>query len=175
MYRELEYSNIPVKGVLERIEYDPNRTGTVGVCKGYLGRKVYKLVGGDIGKEIKGVAVSKVEVGGSIYGVSVRKGEKGKIALAAGTKCKIIKNTGETVVMRMPSGKIGEIRGENMCYEGEVGVGGAVKGRLTKAGTRRRMGERPRVRGVAMNAVDHPLGGKTKSGQAITKWGKLAK
>lgn len=182
MFRELEYSlkghTIPVGGVVERLEFDPNRTATVGVCRGYNGRLAYKVMGGIvgedmIGKVVKGVEVSKIEVGGEVFKVSVRKGEEGKIARAAGTKCKIIKNTGDTVVIRMPSGKVGEIRGENMCYVGEVQ--GAPKERLTKAGTRRRMGERPRVRGVAMNAVDHPLGGKTKSGQAITKWGKLAK
>ena len=111
--------------------------------------------------------MKEVEVGGEIYKVSVREGQEGKIARAAGAKCKIIKIEGKTAVIRMPSGKVGKIKAENMCYKGEVK--GEEQVRLSKAGSRRRMGERPRVRGVAMNAVDHPHGGKTSSGQAKTK------
>lgn len=85
----------------------------------------------------------------------------------------MIKIEESEVIIRMPSGKVGSIKGENVCYRGEVA--GEEKKRMEKAGDRRRLGERPRVRGVAMNAVDHPHGGKTPSGQARTLWGKLAK
>lgn len=183
MLRELEYVSgehkIEVGGVVERLEYDPNRTAYVGVCRGQGGREVYKIIGGEekgksmIGKEIRAVRVKEVEVGGEIYKVSVREGQEGKIARAAGAKCKIIKIEGKDAVIRLPSGKVGKIKASNTCYRGEVK--GEEQVRMTKAGTRRRLGERPRVRGVAMNAVDHPHGGKTPSGQATTKWGKLAK
>ena len=170
LIRELEYVEGKYKmetgGVVERIEYDPNRTGYVGECVGKY-RTVYKIVGGRIGEEIKGVQVKEVEVGGEIYKVGIRRGEEGKIARAAGAKCKVIKVEGKEAIIRMPSGKVGKIKAENMCYRGEVG--GVEQKRMRNAGEMRREGKRPRVRGVAMNAVDHPHGGKTPSGQAITK------
>jgi len=177
LLRELEYvrdgHKIAVGGVVERIEYDPNRTAHIGVCSTYGGQEVYKILGKTtveekmIGKRIVGVKVKDVEVGNSIYNVSVREGQVGKIARAAGAKCKVIKIEGKTAVIRMPSGKVGAIQAENLCYKGEV-AGRPIEN-LGKAGARRRLGERPRVRGVAMNAVDHPHGGKTPAGQPRTK------
>lgn len=185
LLRTLEYSLdshfSPLDGEIKCFEYDPNRTANVVLCSGFNGRKVFKLLSGPngstesewIGKTLKSRKVSSIDIGEDICNVSLRKGTEGKLARAAGTKCKIIKKEGNTVVLRMPSGKIGAINGENMCNEGIIQ--GGPQERFNKAGDRRRLGQRPRVRGVAMNAVDHPLGGKTKSGPAYNKWGKLAK
>lgn len=176
LLRLLEYThdlhNISLNAEIEGLEYDPNRTANVVKCKGYGGREVYKLLAGKsssdiVGKSLITQKVSTIGVGEEICNVGLRKGTKGKLALAAGSKCKIIKKVGNTVVLRMPSGKVGAIDGENNCNVGEIL--GKPQERFNKAGDRRRLGERPRVRGVAMNAVDHPLGGKTKSGPAINK------
>lgn len=175
LLRTLEYTSgthyLPVDGVIERFENDPNRTGKVVVCKGFGGRKAFKLLTGTdnslIGTSLISRLVSTMDIGEEICNVSLRNGTAGKLARAAGATCKIIKKEEDSVVLRMPSGKIGAISGGNLCNIGRV-IGDAQE-RFNKAGDRRRLGERPRVRGVAMNAVDHPLGGKTKSGPAINK------
>lgn len=176
LLRTLEYSSnshfVPLDAEIERFENDPNRTAKVVKCKGFGGREVFKLLAGTnmsepIGKTLVARKVSSIEIGEEICNVSLRKGTMGKLARAAGAKCLIIKKVGGTVVLRMPSGKVGAISGDNLCNPGAIQ--GKPQVRLEKAGDRRRLGERPRVRGVAMNAVDHPLGGKTKSGPAINK------
>ena len=158
----------PVGGMLQSLEFDPNRTGSVGVCVGKY-RRVYNLLalGQKVGEKVIASQVKEIEVGEMIYNVGIRIGQQGKIARAAGAKCKVIKVEGKEAIIRLPSGKVGMIKAENMCYRGVVG--GLVQKRKRNAGEMRREGKRPRVRGVAMNAVDHPHGGKTPSGQAYTK------
>lgn len=174
--RVLEYERgehkIEMTGVVQRIEYDPNRTAYVAECEGYE-RKIYKIIGGEegriepqIGKEIKVVKLKEVGVGESVYKVSLRGGEEGKIARAAGAGCKVIKQGEKETVVRLPSGEVVEIRGENTCYQGVVW--GREQEKKGKAGVNRRLGIRPTVRGAAMNVVDHPNGGKTPGGQPHT-------
>lgn len=128
--RVLEYTRgdhkIEISGVIKRVEYDPNRTAYVGECEGYE-RKIYKIIGGpeggkevQIGKEIKVVRLKDVSVGEMVYKVSERGGQEGKIARAAGAGCKIIKQGEKKTVVRLPSGEIKELKGENTCYEGIV-------------------------------------------------------
>jgi large subunit ribosomal protein L2 len=112
------------------------------------------------------VKIKEVGVGEEVYKVSVRKGEEGKIARAAGAGCKLIKQGEKDTIIRLPSGEIGGVNGENTCYIGKVE--GRERGRKGKAGVNRRLGRRPSVRGVAMNAVDHPNGGNTSGGQPRT-------
>lgn len=172
--REIEYREgghkIEIGGKITRIEYDPNRTAYVGECEGYK-RKVYKIIGGKegeekIGREIRVVRIKEVGVGEEVYKVSVRKGEEGKIARAAGAGCKVIKQGEKETIIRLPSGEIGGINKENTCYKGKVE--GKERGEKGKAGVNRRLGRRPSVRGVAMNPVDHPNGGNTPGGQPKT-------
>lgn len=181
LIREIEYreggKKIEMGGVITRMEYDPNRTAYVGECTGYK-RKVYKIIGGregeeKIGREIRVVRLKEVGVGEEVYKVSVRKGEEGKLARAAGAGCKVIKQGEKDTVIRLPSGEIGGVNRENTCYVGKVE--GEERGLKGKAGVNRRLGRRPSVRGVAMNPIDHPNGGKTPGGQPRTPWGKLAK
>lgn len=173
--RILEYEKgshkIEMTGVVKRIEYAPNITGKVAECEGY-GRKFYKVLGGEegtvgVGKEIRVVKLKEVAVGESVYRVSIRGGEEGKIARAAGAGCKIIKQGEKETMVRLPSGRVVEIKGENTCYRGEV-IAKEGRKRLGKAGVNRRLGVRPTVRGAAMNPVDHPNGGKTPGGQPHT-------
>lgn len=126
----LEYERgrhkIEVTGEITRIEYDPNRTAYIGECTSY-GRKAYKIIGGPEGevevregREIKVIRVKDVRVGEKVYKVSQRGGEQGKIARAAGAGCKVIKQGEGKTVIRLPSGEVKEIGGENTCYEGVV-------------------------------------------------------
>lgn len=172
--RVLEYGKggheIEMTGVVRRIEYDPNRTAYVAECEGYQ-QKCYKIVGGIgaeemIGKELKVVKLKDIGVGEMVYKVSLRGGERGKIARAAGAGCKVIKQGEKETIVRLPSGEVVGIRSENTCYEGIVK--GKEQKKMGKAGVNRRLGIRPTVRGAAMNAVDHPNGGKTPGGQPYT-------
>jgi ribosomal protein L2 len=73
-----------------------------------------------IGKEIKVIKLKEVGVGESVFKVSLRGGERGKIARAAGAGCKVIKQEDKVTIVRLPSGEVVEIRGENTCYQGVV-------------------------------------------------------
>lgn len=173
--RVLEYEKdghmIEMTGIIRRIEYTPNQTAQVAECQSYR-RKIYKIVGGtagamEVGKEIKVKRLQDAAVGESVYKVSLRAGQVGKIARAAGAGCIVIKQGGAGTVVRLPSGQVVEMRGANTCYTGVV-IGKERREKLGKAGVNRRLGVRPSVRGAAMNPIDHPNGGKTPGGQPCT-------
>jgi large subunit ribosomal protein L2 len=175
LMRELDYREgshqIEMSGKIVGIAYDPNRTAYLGECEGYNKRKSYKILGGEegkekLGKEIKVVKLKEVGVGEEVYKVSLRAGEEGKVARAAGARSKIVKQGGKVTIIRMPSGEIGKVNAESTCYIGVVE--GKEQVRKGKAGVNRRLGIRPTVRGVAMNPIDHPNGGKTPGGQPKT-------
>lgn len=186
-YRELEYREsthvTELSGQITRLEYDPNRTAYIAACTDGK-RNYYKIVGGQqplttsveqavIGTELKVVTLGTVPVGGTVYNVSLKVGKGGQIARTRGAACKIVKQEESTTVVRLPSSEIKRLNNKNTCQEGEVY--GRPQERLGTAGAHRRLGVRPRVRGVAMNPSDHPNGGKTHSGKIKNKWGKLAK
>ncbi len=181
LVRELEYREgkhqVEMTGVVTRVAYDPNRTAYIGECTGY-NRRVYKILGGEEGEESKGKEIKvykmgEIGVGEEVYKVSLRAGEEGKVSRAAGARSKILKQGEKITIMRMPSGEIARVNAENTCYKGVVGS--KERERKGKAGANRRLGRRPSVRGVAMNPIDHPNGGKTPGGQPKSPWGKLAK
>ena len=183
LYREIDYREnghrVELTGRIERVEYDPNRTAYIGECVGQ-GKKFYKILGGQEmekekkspvqeymkGKEIKVVRLKEVGVGEEVYNVSMRPGQEGKIGRASGVKCKVLKQEIKHTVIRMPSTEIKRIVNTSTCIMG--GVYGKEEKRLGKAGASRRLGIRPSVRGVAMNPIDHPNGGKTPGGQPKT-------
>lgn len=173
--RVLEYEKdghkIEMTGVISQIEYTPNQTGQIAVCQGYKRRKIYKIVGGpegmEVGNVIKVKRLQDAAVGESVFKVSLRAGQVGAIARAAGAGCIVIKQSQKGTVVRLPSGQVVEMRGANTCYTGKV-RGKEPRVRLGKAGANRRLGVRPTVRGAAMNPVDHPNGGKTPGGQPVT-------
>ncbi|MBS0186386.1 MAG: hypothetical protein JSS34_08760 [Proteobacteria bacterium] len=171
-YRELEYREgqhvIHLNGQVTGIEYDPNRTAYLVACRAQVGgitRNYYEIAGGktepEIGKENTYTTLSTVAVGSSIYNVTLKPGKKSQIAKARGASCKIIKQEATTTVIRLPSSEIKRLNNKNLCQEGEVY--GRPQEKLGTAGAHRRLGVRPRVRGVAMNPIDHPNGGRTHS------------
>lgn len=170
--RELDYER-EGKVVIERIEYDPNRTGYIGECGGYGGKKVRMIVGGEIddrgierkeliGRELEVKRIKDVRVGGEVYAVGIREGERGKIGRAAGVKCIVIKQGEERTTIRLPSKEVKEVKNTNVCIKGRVYADRETK--RGNAGTNRRLGIRPTVKGVAMNPIDHPNGGETAGG-----------
>ena len=128
---------------------------------------MYKIWGGEgkiglIGETRKEEKIKDMEVGVEVYNVGMREGQKGKLGRAEGTKCIVIKQTEKTTTIRLPSGEVKEVKAESVCTRGCVY--GEKRERLQKAGANRRRGRRPTVKGVAMNPVDHPNGGKTAGG-----------
>ncbi|MBS1758372.1 MAG: 50S ribosomal protein L2 [Bacteroidetes bacterium] len=171
-YRILEKEE--TTGLITSIEYSPNRTAYIGKCEVYGGKEVYKIIGEqEIGTKLEVKKLKDVKVGGMVYGVAERPGQRGKIGRASGVKCIVIKQEEKTTVIRLPSKELKTLNNECTCTLGEVKINERI--RRAKAGTTRRLGIRPKVRGTAMNAVDHPNGGKTGGGQSRTKWGQLAK
>ena len=171
LYRELEFQSsghtMEISGKIKRIEYDPNRTAYLAECIN-RNHRFYKILGGQelkksmIGQEIKVVKLKEVGVGDEVYKVGIRQGQKGKIGRASGTHCKILKQGDSYTVIRMPSQEVKRINNESQCTLGEVYS--KREKRMEKAGAHRRRGIRPTVKGVAMNPIDHPNGGKTAGG-----------
>lgn len=180
-YRVLEQEERT--GIVKSVEYTPNRTGYVGKCEVYGGREVYKIIGEQeqiqrekellIGTTLKVIKLKDLKVGTWVYNVAQRPGQRGKIGRASGVGCIVIKQEEKVTVLRMPSKEVKSINNESTGTIGRVAV--HEVGQLGKAGKNRRLGIRPSVRGTAMNAVDHPNGGKTGGGQSRTPWGQLAK
>jgi large subunit ribosomal protein L2 len=176
-----------------RLEYDPNRSGYIVLCKSKSGKLFYSLAADNIqfSKEISGslslkeskfisgstLRLSEIPVGTSVY--NVENNHYSQIARAAGVSCEILK-VSDSCVLRLPSKKIITLSADNLATIGRVSNilhNNQIKG---KAGANRWIGRKPVVRAVAKNPIDHPHGGKTKvsgglGGAHKTRWGKLAK
>lgn len=180
LYRKLEYNlndyQYNISGTIKRIEYDPNRTAYLAECVNN-NRTFYKILGSHQ-KHQKDIVVKKLKevgIGEEVYNISIRVGQQAKICRASGAKGKILKQGEKDTVIRLPSQQIKVLNNNNSCNLGSV-VSKDQNKIIGKAGRSRWMGIRPSVRGVAMNPIDHPNGGKTAGGgQPKTPWGKLAK
>ncbi len=174
------------------IEYDPNRSARIALLyyidgeKRYilapLGLKVGDTVSSGEKVEIKvgnALPLSNIPMGTTIHNIEFKAGKGGQLARSAGTYGQLVAKEGGYVHIRMPSNHVHFIRKE--CYATIGQVGNVEHNSLVigKAGRKRWMGFRPTVRGVAMNPVDHPMGGgeaKTSGGgHPVSPWGVLAK
>ena len=176
---------------VEEIEYDPNRSARIARVKDQYGLYHYILADTAMtkGKIIKTgedapiessnrMALSRIPVGSQIYAIEIIHGKGAQMVRSAGTKAQLMAKEGDYAQVRMPSGEVRRFRVE--C-EATLGVVGNVQHQNVKigsAGRNRRKGIRPGVRGVVMNAVDHPHGGgdggRHGSGKAPrTPWGQL--
>ena len=117
-----------------------------------------------------------VKVGSSVYNVESNFLKGGSIARSAGTKAILMKKYKTTGLLRLPSGLLILVSLKNFCSIGEVSNEHHKLESLKKAGVNRWKGKRPIVRGIAMNPVDHPHGGRTNGGKVpCTAWGRIAK
>src|ERR1700722_12347418 len=187
-YRKIDFKrrrfDAPAK--VERIEYDPNRTGFIALIKYEDGELNYILapqrlsvgetvVAGEYVDVKPGNAMptANIPVGTIVHNIELKVGKGGQIARSAGTYSQIVGRDGEYVILRLNSGEQRLVPGRCM------GAGGAgshprnINISIGKAGRTRWMGRRGHVRGEAMNPVDHPLGGRTRGGRhPVTPWGK---
>ncbi len=161
-----------VDATVETVEYDPNRTARIALVKYTDGEKRYIIApeGIKVGQTIRsgeGVSVevgnamflSEVPLGTVIHNVEMRPGQGGVLARGAGSYAQLNARDGKYANLKMPSGEIRQVLVTCMATVGTVSNGEHSLERSGKAGRSRWKGRRPRVRGVVMNPVDHPMGG----------------
>ncbi len=174
------------------IEYDPNRSARIALLHYTDGEKRYiiapnGLKTGDTvmsgpGSEIKvgnALKLRDLPLGSFLHNVELKPGKGGQIGRSAGSSIQLLAKEGKYAQLKMPSGEVRMISLECMATYGSVGNTDNENISLGKAGRSRWLGRRPKVRGVAMNPVDHPMGGgegKTSGGgHPVSPWGQKAK
>jgi large subunit ribosomal protein L2 len=182
-----EKDGIPAK--VAHIEYDPNRNARIALLHYVDGEKRYilmpdKVQVGDVlqsGADAdvrpgNALPLRNVPVGTVVHNVELKPQGGGKMARAAGSSVQLVAKEGDKATLRLPSGEMRTVPMDCRATVGEVGNAEAELIQIGKAGRNRWKGRRPKVRGVAMNPVDHPLGGgegKSSGGRHPTSpWGK---
>jgi large subunit ribosomal protein L2 len=182
--------NIP--GKIASIEYDPNRSARIALIHYKDGEKRYilapnKLSVGDIvesGENVKitignALPLKNIPLGTIVHNIELYKGKGGQLVRSAGGYAQISAREGKYVAIKLPSGEQRLVFGECFATIGQVSNTDHEQVTIGKAGRSRWLGKRPKVRGVAMNPVDHPHGGgegRTSGGRhPVTPWGKPTK
>jgi large subunit ribosomal protein L2 len=178
-----------VRAKVAAIEYDPNRTCRIALLHYLDGTKAYILApkGLEVGQHVESgqradikpgnaLPLRFVPVGTVVHNVEMRPGQGGRIARSAGVSVQLVAKEGDFATLRMPSSEMRRVPIDCRATIGEVGNAEHELVKIGKAGRNRWKGVRPQSRGVAMNPVDHPLGGgegKTSGGRpAVSPWGK---
>jgi large subunit ribosomal protein L2 len=193
-YRIIDFKRdkvgIPAKVV--SIEYDPNRSAFISLLGYRDGEKRYILAphGLKVGDEIvsgpdadihtgNALPIEKIPTGLFIHNIELVRGKGGQMARSAGSYAQLMAKEGNHALLRLPSGEIRMVRRECYATIGQVSNIDHENVSIGKAGRSRWLGKRPKVRGVAMNPVDHPLGGgegrTSGGGHPVTPWGKPTK
>ncbi len=190
-YRKIDFkrNKFGVSGNVAHIEYDPNRSAHIALIVYADGEKRYILHPRDLkqgdavisgpGSDIRtgnALPLGEVPLGTVVHNIELKPGQGGKIVRSAGNGAQVVAKEGEYVTVRLPSTEVRMIRRDCLATIGQVGNVDHELQVLGKAGAARWRGRRPKVRGVAMNPVDHPLGGgegKTSGGRPpVSPWGK---
>src|SRR3977135_423019 len=190
MYRIIDFKrdkhDIPAK--VSTIEYDPNRSARIALVTYADGEKRYILqpnglkVGDAIisGQNVdilpdNALPLKNIPLGTLLHNVELKPGKGGQIARSAGSSVQLVAKDGDSASVKMPSSEIRKIFSECYATIGQVGNIDHENVSIGKAGRSRWLGQPPPVRGVAMNPVDHPLGGgegKTSGGRhPVSPWG----
>jgi large subunit ribosomal protein L2 len=181
-----------VPGVVERLEYDPNRSAFLALIKYRDGELAYILapqrlrVGDGVvsGQRVdikpgNAMPLAAIPVGTIIHNIEMKAGAGGKMARAAGTFAQLVGKDSGYAQVKLMSGELRMVRAECMASIGAVSNPDNANAHIGKAGRQRWLGRRPHNRGVVMNPVDHPHGGgegRTSGGRhPVTPWGKPTK
>ena len=179
-----------IAAVVSEIEYDPNRSANIALVTYADGEKRYILhpKGLKVGDRIMSgpeadvrtgcaIPLELVPLGTAVHNVELKPGKGGQMARSAGAGVQVMAKEGDYVTLRLPSTEVRRVRKECLATIGDVGNADHELTSLGKAGANRWRGRRPKVRGVAMNPVDHPLGGgegKASGGRPpCSPWGKV--
>jgi large subunit ribosomal protein L2 len=194
LYRIIDFKRrkFDMVGTVERIEYDPNRTGFIALIKYEDGDIAYilapqrlrpgdKVVSGqrvDV-KPGNAMPLSSIPVGTIVHNVEMKPGRGGQLARSAGTYVQLVGRDQGYAQLKLASGELRMVHGDCMATIGAVSNPDQANIVIGKAGRNRWLGRMPSVRGVAMNPVDHPHGGgegRTSGGRhPVTPWGKPTK
>ena len=190
-YRVIDFKRnkdgVPAK--VAHVEYDPNRNARIALLHYKDGEKRYILMPnrvkvGDViqsgpGADIRpgnALPLRNIPVGTVVHNVELKPGAGGKMARSAGSSVQLIAKEGARATLRLPSGEMRMVQSDCRATVGEVGNAEAELISIGKAGRARWKNKRPSVRGVAMNPVDHPLGGgegKSSGGRhPVSPWGQ---
>jgi large subunit ribosomal protein L2 len=191
LYRLIDFkrnkTDIPAK--VATIEYDPNRSARIALLHYADGDKRYIIcpVGLNVGDQIQAgdkadikpgnaLALARIPLGTLVHNIELYPGRGGQLARSAGAYAQVIAKEDKYALLRLPSGEVRKVLAVNIATVGQVGNIEHENVSIGKAGRNRWLGKRPKVRGVAMNPVDHPLGGgegRTSGGRPpVSPWGK---
>jgi len=193
-YRIIDFKRrkFDVPAIIERLEYDPNRTAFIALIRYDDGELSYilapqrvqpgeRVISGervDI-KPGNAMPMKNMPVGTVVHNVEMKADKGGQLARAGGTYAQLIGKDAGYALLRLSSGEQRMVRGECMASIGAVSNPDSKNIKLGKAGRSRWLGRRPKVRGVAMNPVDHPHGGgegRSSGGRhPVTPWGVSTK
>ena len=190
-YRRIDFrrDKIGIPGTIATIEYDPNRSSNIALVHYVDGEKRYILhprglrVGTTVmsGPEAdirvgNALPLGKIPLGTVVHNIELKPGKGGQMARSAGAGVQVLAKEGKYVALRLPSTEVRRVLNTCMATIGQVGNIEHNLQSIGKAGANRWRGRRPKVRGVAMNPVDHPLGGgegRASGGRPpVTPWGK---
>ncbi|WP_018124748.1 50S ribosomal protein L2 [Desulfovibrio oxyclinae] len=194
LYRVIDFkrSKLGIPAKVTEIEYDPNRSARIALLTYADGEKRYIIApvglkqgdsvlsgkGADI-KPGNALRISDIPTGTVLHNIELQPGRGGQFCRAAGTYAQLVAKEGKYGLLRMPSGEVRKVLVTCMATVGQVGNVHHESIRLGKAGRNRWQGRRPQVRGVAMNPIDHPLGGgegRSSGGRhPVSPWGMPAK
>ncbi|MBD5557759.1 MAG: 50S ribosomal protein L2 [Desulfovibrio sp.] len=200
LYRIIDFkrNKIGIPATVAEIEYDPNRTARIALLHYADGEKRYILapVGlkqGDVVmsgvdtrtgqvadiKPGNALEMARIPVGTVLHNIELSPGKGGQLCRSAGTYAQLVAKEGKYALLRLPSGEVRRVLASCTATVGQVGNISHENISLGKAGRNRWLGRRPQVRGVAMNPIDHPLGGgegRSSGGRhPVSPWGMPAK
>ena len=177
-----------IPAVVERIEYDPNRTANIALLKYADGERTYVIAANKVAvgdkvlsgreapiKDGNTLPLSNIPVGSTVHCIELKPGKGAQMARSAGASAQFVAREGTYATLRLRSGEMRKVLLDCRATVGEVSNGEHALRKLGKAGAKRWRGVRPTVRGVAMNPVDHPHGGgegRTSGGRhPVSPWG----
>jgi large subunit ribosomal protein L2 len=186
-YRRIDFkrTKLDVAATVERLEYDPNRTAFIALIKYADGEQAYilapqRLAPGDsviAGEHVdvkpgNAMPLGNIPVGTIVHNIELKIGKGGQIARSAGSYAQIVGRDGDYVILRLSSTEQRLVHGRCMGSIGAVSNPDNMNTTIGKAGRQRWRGRMPHNRGISMNPVDHPHGGRTNGGgNWVTPWG----
>ena len=194
LYRQIDFrrNKVDVPAKVAAIEYDPNRSANIALLHYVDGEKRYILSPGGLkvgdtvvssaSSEIlpgNAMPLSRIPLGTQVHAIEMKPGKGAQLVRSAGTSAQLMAREGNLATLRLPSSEMRMVHIDCMATVGEVGNSEHENQRIGKAGRSRWLGKRSNVRGVAMNPVDHPMGGgegRSSGGRhPCTPWGKPTK
>jgi large subunit ribosomal protein L2 len=192
-YRVIDFkrSKTGMEGTVKSIEYDPNRTSFIALIEYTDGEKRYIIApqglqvdhkvisGNDVAPEIgNALQMKNMPLGTNVHNIEMQPGQGGKLARSAGSSAQLTNKEDKYAILKMPSGELRKVLINCYATVGVVSNSDHSLQSMGKAGRNRWKGIRPRTRGVAMNPVDHPMGGgegKASGGQPRSRNGQFSR